>query len=81
MTQLVLAPRSMAIAPLPQSRAPGASAGVSARLVTEDEPVGFEQRPVRMGGAPLTGAHAIELYRRTQWLPSEVLVSQLDLRA
>lgn len=81
MTQLVLAPRTMASAPLLQSRASGVGVGAPARLVAEGEPVGFEQRPVRMAGSPLTGAHAIELYRRTQWLPTDVLAPRLDLRA
>ena len=47
----------------------------------EPGPSTFERRPSRIGGAPMTGAHAVELYRRTQWLLDDVLVARLDLIA
>ncbi|NJN50532.1 MAG: hypothetical protein HC809_00755 [Gammaproteobacteria bacterium] len=52
----------------------------SARVV--DDGLGTAQRrPSRVGGAPLAGAQAVELYRRTQSVRHEQVVGRLDVRA
>ncbi len=70
---------------LPGMSAPMLRPGVLARAALEqrepEQPGSTDRRPSRVGGAPLTGAQAVELYRRTQWVLDDVLVARLDLTA
>ena len=70
---------------LPGSSAPLLRAGALARATLDPHEPGqagpAERRPSRIGGAPLTGVQAVELYRRTQWVLDDVLVARLDLIA